>query len=161
MPKSAFSALEHSVQTFLGGAKVSLAELQKDEPVPESEDLREIIIRLEIDGVIYLFRARRKELAFTATEKSFIKELLAAPCTEFAPVWATERDPANPVSVGHRGTGQRSRDNEVGGRRNAYYMVPAAWGCPPIDRCRPCGIPAHDDPGGRPRGLGTRSRPGR
>jgi len=78
MPKSAFSALEHSVQTFLGGAKVSLAELQKDEPVPESEDLREIIIRLEIDGVIYLFRARRKELAFTATEKSFIKELLAA-----------------------------------------------------------------------------------
>ncbi|MGK2905897.1 MAG: hypothetical protein ACSLFH_06060 [Desulfuromonadales bacterium] len=78
MPKSAFSALENSVQTFLGGAKVSLAELQKDEQVPEPEDLREIIVRLEIDGVVYLFRARRKELAFTATEKSFIKELLTA-----------------------------------------------------------------------------------
>ena len=78
MPKSAFSALEHSVQTFLGGAKVSLAELQKDEPVPEPEDLREIIVRLGIDGVVYLFRARRKELAFTATEKGFINELLTA-----------------------------------------------------------------------------------
>jgi hypothetical protein len=78
MPKSAFSALENSVQTFLGGAKVSLAELQKGEPVPEPENPREIIVRIEIDGVVYLFRARRKELAFTATEKSFINELLTA-----------------------------------------------------------------------------------
>lgn len=78
MPKSAFSALENSVQTFLGGAKVSFAELQKGEPIPEPENQREIIVRIEIDGVVYLFRARRKELAFTATEKSFINELLMA-----------------------------------------------------------------------------------
>lgn len=78
MPKSAFSAIQNSVQVFLGGAKVSLAELEPGESMPEAEDSREIVGDLELDGVAYLFRARRRELAFTATEKSFINELLAA-----------------------------------------------------------------------------------
>ena len=78
MPKSVFSAIESSVRAFLGGAKVTLADLDKNEPVPEQENLREILARLDIDGKAYLFRARRKELAFTGTEKAFIGELLAA-----------------------------------------------------------------------------------
>ena len=78
MPKSAFSAIENSVRTFLGDARVTLAELEKDEPVPEPVDRREMIVSLEIDGVGYVFRARRRVLAFTATEESFIRELLTA-----------------------------------------------------------------------------------
>ncbi len=78
MPKIAFSAIENSVRVFLGGAKASLAELQKGESIPESEDPREIIGQLKFEGVVYLFRARRKHLAFTSTEKSFITELLTA-----------------------------------------------------------------------------------
>ncbi len=79
MPKSAFSAIENSVQAFLGGAKVSLAELEgEDESSFEPQDGREILARLEVDAVAYRFRARRKELPFTATEKSFIQELFAA-----------------------------------------------------------------------------------
>jgi hypothetical protein len=78
MPKSAFSAIEQSVSSFLGGARVLLAELEGGEPVPEAESPKEIVVRLEIDGIAYLFRARRRDLAFTVTEKAFIGELLAA-----------------------------------------------------------------------------------
>lgn len=78
MPKSAFSAIENSVRIFLGGAKVTLTELDPDESVAEAENSREIIDHVEIDGISYQFRARRKRLAFTDTEKSFINELLTA-----------------------------------------------------------------------------------
>jgi len=78
MPKSAFNAIENSVSTLLGGAKVSLTELEKDETVESQKDQREIVTQLEIDEVAYRFRAERKELAFTATEGSFIGELLTA-----------------------------------------------------------------------------------
>ncbi|ABA89476.1 hypothetical protein Pcar_2237 [Syntrophotalea carbinolica DSM 2380] len=78
MPKSAFSAIENSLSSFLGGAKVMLAELEEGESTPSSEGQREIVSRLEIDEVAYFFRARRKELAFTSTEKAFIIELLTA-----------------------------------------------------------------------------------
>ncbi len=78
MPKSAFSAIEQSVSSFLGGARVLLADLEGGEPVPEAESPKEIVVRLEIDGIAYLFRARRRDLAFTVTEKAFIGELLAA-----------------------------------------------------------------------------------
>ena len=78
MPKSAFIAIENSLSAFLGGARVMLTELEKGEAAPESESQREIVSRLEIDGNGYLFRARRKELAFTVTEITFISELLTA-----------------------------------------------------------------------------------
>lgn len=78
MPKSAFSAIENSISAFLGGVKVSLTELEEDEKVPEAESLRDIQIPLRIDGIVYLFRTRRKGLDFTETERTFISELLAA-----------------------------------------------------------------------------------
>ena len=78
MPKSAFSAIQNSIQAFLGGAKISFAELEDGESKPEAENAREIVGHLEVDGIGYLFRARRKELAFTATERSFVNELLTA-----------------------------------------------------------------------------------
>ncbi|HEX9776703.1 MAG TPA: hypothetical protein VGA63_01040 [Geopsychrobacteraceae bacterium] len=78
MPKSAFNAIENSVRAFLGGAKVTLSVLEKGEAFPDPQDRRELVARLEIDKVSYLFRAQRKELAFTATEESFISELLTA-----------------------------------------------------------------------------------
>ncbi len=78
MPKSAFSAIENSVRAFLGGAKVSLTEIQDGETVPEAKDRREIVVRLEFENVAYLFRASRKELSFTPTEVNFIHELLTA-----------------------------------------------------------------------------------
>jgi hypothetical protein len=78
MPKSAFSAIENSLSAFLGGAKVALAELEEGAEPLESEDQREILVRLEIDEVGYAFRAHRKELAFTETEITFINELLTA-----------------------------------------------------------------------------------
>lgn len=78
MPKSAFSAIENSVRAFLGGAKVSLVEVETGESVPEPVDHGELVSRLEIDGIAYLFRARRKELTFTTTEKNFIIELFTA-----------------------------------------------------------------------------------
>lgn len=78
MPKSAFSAIEQSLSALLGGARVMLSELEDGGPAPEPENQREILTRLEIDGTAYLFRALRRELAFTATEKTFIGELLAA-----------------------------------------------------------------------------------
>ncbi len=78
MPKSAFSAIENNVRTFLGGAKVSLVELEKGERVEKPEDRTEIQVQLKIDETRYLFRARRKELRFTAMEEDFINELLTA-----------------------------------------------------------------------------------
>jgi len=78
MPKSAFNAIETSVRAFLGGAKVTLTELEKGESVPEPEDRKEILVQMKIDGIGYLFRARRKELVFTDTEKNFISELFIA-----------------------------------------------------------------------------------
>ena len=70
--------MENSVRAFLGGAKVSLTELEKGESFQEPEDRRELVTRLEIDKTAYLFRARRRELPFTVTEESFIGELLTA-----------------------------------------------------------------------------------
>ena len=78
MPKSAFTAIENSVRTFLGGAKVSLSELEEGQEIPEPEDRRVIQIRLEVDKVGYLFRAIRREIAFTKTEESFVQELFTA-----------------------------------------------------------------------------------
>lgn len=78
MPKSAFNAIEYSLRAFLGGAKVSLTELDKGEIIPDVENRSEIISRLKIDGTSYMFHASRKELAFTSTEESFIGELLTA-----------------------------------------------------------------------------------
>jgi hypothetical protein len=78
MPKSVFIAIENSLSAFLGGAQVMLTELEKGEVAPSSDDPRQIHVRLGIDGVVYLFRARRKELAFTVTEKAFITELFTA-----------------------------------------------------------------------------------
>ena len=78
MPKTAFLAIENSISSFLGGAGVSLVEVKKGEDVPEAEDRREILVRLQFDEAPFLFRAVRDELDFTTTEISFIQELLAA-----------------------------------------------------------------------------------
>jgi hypothetical protein len=78
MPKTAFNAIENSVVAFLGGAKVSLTDLEQGEKTPEPADRREILLRVVIDRAAYLFRANRSELAFTATEQGFILEMLAA-----------------------------------------------------------------------------------
>ena len=79
MPKSAFNALKNSLRAFLGGAEITLHELEKGEEKPiESEDKRLIIKDIQIDGIRYLFRAHREELAFTAMESDFICELMLA-----------------------------------------------------------------------------------
>ncbi len=78
MPKSAFNAIENSLRAFLGGAKISLTELESAEALETSADPREILIPLQIDGIFYRFRAQRKELSFTSTETSFINELFTA-----------------------------------------------------------------------------------
>ncbi len=79
MPKSAFSAIENSVRAFLGGAKVSLAEVEDESGAAfEPEDRQEIVARLQVDKVVYRFSARRKELPFTATENNFIQHLFTA-----------------------------------------------------------------------------------
>ncbi|MDY6848584.1 MAG: hypothetical protein SV239_05570 [Thermodesulfobacteriota bacterium] len=78
MPKSAFSAIENSLRDFLGGARVSLTELDDGQKEEIEDDPRQILVRLKIDQSAYLFRAQRKYLLFTATERSFIQELFAA-----------------------------------------------------------------------------------
>lgn len=78
MPKTAFSAIENSLSAFLGGALVSLNELEKGEVVPDQAARGEILGRIKIDKTAYLFRAERDELDFTATEEAFIHELLLA-----------------------------------------------------------------------------------
>ena len=75
MPKSAFNAIENNIRTFLGGARVALTEA--DKPASE-EKADEIVTPLELDNTRYLFRANRKEPAFTSTERAFIQELLTA-----------------------------------------------------------------------------------
>jgi hypothetical protein len=77
MPKTAFQAIENSITAFLGGATVSLVEIEKEDDVSSAEDSHDIQVRLKFDTA-YLFRAHRDELAFTTTEISFIQELLAA-----------------------------------------------------------------------------------
>ena len=79
MPKSAFNALKNSLRAFLGGAEVTLLELEKGDEKPiNGEDDGLIIKDIQIDGITYLFRARRDELAFTAMESDFICELMLA-----------------------------------------------------------------------------------
>jgi hypothetical protein len=78
MPKSTFSALENSIENFLGGARIALTELDEGASVPDPEGGGEIIIPLQFEGHRHYFRARRTELTFTAMERSFINELLAA-----------------------------------------------------------------------------------
>ncbi|HKI52205.1 MAG TPA: hypothetical protein VJ995_09035 [Geothermobacteraceae bacterium] len=78
MPTTAFNAISTSLVTFLGGAAVSLVQLEKGELIPDPGSRREILVRIAIDKISYLFRAYREALAFTETEEAFINELLAA-----------------------------------------------------------------------------------
>ncbi len=78
MPKLAFSAIEHNLSAFLGGAKVSLTELEKTDASGPDEDQGEINVPLQFDGADYLFQAKRNELGFTETERNFVGELLTA-----------------------------------------------------------------------------------
>jgi len=78
MPKTAFSAIENSIVALLGGAQVSLTELEAEDATPAPADGHELLVRIEVERTGYLFRAHREALAFTATESAFIHELLAA-----------------------------------------------------------------------------------
>jgi len=78
MPKTAFNAIENSLSAFLGGARVSLSELEKGASTPDPAARGEILGRIKIDKTAYLFRAERDALDFTVTEKAFIHELLLA-----------------------------------------------------------------------------------
>lgn len=79
MPKSAFSAIKNSLRAFLGGADITLVELEEgDAPPAEIESPYEILKVIQIDDFQYLFRAQRHELTFTTVERSFISELMAA-----------------------------------------------------------------------------------
>ncbi|PLY01955.1 MAG: hypothetical protein C0623_04800 [Desulfuromonas sp.] len=80
MPKPAFNAIKNSLRAFLGGAEVSLIELEKGEkkPTTTGDDLGLLIKEIKIDGIRYVFRASRDDLAFTAMESDFIGELMVA-----------------------------------------------------------------------------------
>lgn len=78
MPKSVFNAIEKSLSSFLGGAKIIFTELEKKQEMPKPGGQQEIVAQLEIDEIVYVFRAYRRALAFTATERAFIHELLSA-----------------------------------------------------------------------------------
>jgi hypothetical protein len=79
MPKSAFSAIENSLQAFLGGAKLSLSVIEDGNRASSgSKNRQEILAGLQVDNQVYQFSARRNELPFTATENSFIQELFTA-----------------------------------------------------------------------------------
>ena len=79
MPKSAFRAIKNSLSSFLGGAEVTLVELEKGEENPAiDQNHGEIAKIVQIDGIKYLFSAYRHELAFTAMERDFISELMVA-----------------------------------------------------------------------------------
>ncbi len=78
MPKSAFSAIENNLSAFLGGAKVTLAESERNEAASAVDEANDIVVDLEIETIAYQFRARRKELSFTETERNFMAELLRA-----------------------------------------------------------------------------------
>lgn len=74
MPKTAFNAIENNISNILGGARVALLE-DKDE---SSSDESAMVLPLEVDSSCYYFTAQRNQLAFTATEKNFMSELLTA-----------------------------------------------------------------------------------
>lgn len=78
MPKTAFNAIENSINAFLGGAEVSLVEIENGDDFLDAGLRGEILVPLKFDKATFLFRAIRGELAFTTTEIYFIKELLAA-----------------------------------------------------------------------------------
>lgn len=78
MPKSAFNAIESSVRIFLGGARVSLIESDEHVLANAPVERCELVLAVDVGGMNYQFRATRKELAFTVTEKDFISELLTA-----------------------------------------------------------------------------------
>lgn len=78
MPKSAFSAIESSVRLFLGGARVTLIERKENDAPLKPVERCVFLSAVEIGGVSYQFRAERKELSFTTTEKNFVSELLTA-----------------------------------------------------------------------------------
>ena len=79
MPKSAFNAIKNSLMAFLGGAEVALLELEKGDEKPTKGENKSLIVKvIQIDGITYLFRAHREELAFTAMESDFICELMVA-----------------------------------------------------------------------------------
>lgn len=77
MPKSAFSAIANSIRVFLGDAEVSFLETEPED-LRQEEVEGEFFYPLKIDQTNYQFCAKRKELAFTLTEKDFIIELLTA-----------------------------------------------------------------------------------
>ena len=73
--KQPSTAIANNLRTFLGGASVSLNEQDKNETQAETAGQNLFESGFEIDGIDYLFRAQRKHLAFTSTEKDFIGEL--------------------------------------------------------------------------------------
>ncbi|MEZ4599515.1 MAG: hypothetical protein R2940_06975 [Syntrophotaleaceae bacterium] len=78
MPKSVFNAIENSLQTVLGGARVMLVEAEELRTGRGAADPEEMLVPIRIGKQFFLFRAHRRELAFTATERAFIGELLSA-----------------------------------------------------------------------------------
>lgn len=78
MPKSAFNAIQTSIQAFLGGAEVALAEVEGEEDPASGDDRQQLLARMQYEGTVYRFTARRGEIPFTATETAFIQELFAA-----------------------------------------------------------------------------------
>ncbi|MCD6526201.1 MAG: hypothetical protein J7K75_04325 [Desulfuromonas sp.] len=77
MPKSAFNAIRNSVCSFLGGAKVSFSEVEECD-LPQAGTICDLAMQIEINDIPYQFCASRGSLAFTATEISFVQELLTA-----------------------------------------------------------------------------------
>lgn len=78
MPTTAFNAIKGSLSSFLGGAQVELLELKSNTHLAETDDSKEMFIPFEVEKVAYAFRAKRHEIDFTAMERDFIGELLAA-----------------------------------------------------------------------------------
>lgn len=75
MPLSVFDAIRGNIQSFLGGAQV-------DDLIPEGKpglpDERVFQRQFTIEGVPFLFTARRESLPFTKSEEHFCRELLTA-----------------------------------------------------------------------------------
>ena len=79
MPQSAFNAIKNNLMAFLGGAEITLLELENDDERPIEDDNKGLINKdIQINGTTYLFRANREELAFTDMESDFIRELMTA-----------------------------------------------------------------------------------
>lgn len=77
MPITVFDAIKGNIRSFLGGAEVDLVSSQsvKLPDLPKVAIIRE---NLSIEGNSYTFTANREGIPFTATEKSFCRELLTA-----------------------------------------------------------------------------------